>query len=84
MLRRDPAVLFGKFEPIEADVPNLKSIVLLPTCGDWTQQERTLEVTGDRSCLATSAADPGTGTSGRIQAKHPGSPHVTGRRLTSN
>ena len=38
--RRDPAVLFGKLEPMEAAVPNLRRIVLLPTCGHWTQQER--------------------------------------------
>jgi pimeloyl-ACP methyl ester carboxylesterase len=38
--RRDPAVLFGKLEPMEAAVPNLRRIVLLPNCGHWTQQER--------------------------------------------
>jgi pimeloyl-ACP methyl ester carboxylesterase len=38
--RRDPAVLFGKLEPMEAAVPSLRRIVLLPTCGHWTQQER--------------------------------------------
>jgi epoxide hydrolase A/B len=38
--RRDPAVLFGKLEPMEATVPNLRRIVLLPGCGHWTQQER--------------------------------------------
>jgi pimeloyl-ACP methyl ester carboxylesterase len=38
--RRDPAVLFGKLEPMEAAVPNLRRIVLLPGCGHWTQQER--------------------------------------------
>jgi pimeloyl-ACP methyl ester carboxylesterase len=38
--RRDPAVLFGKLEPMEAAVPNLRRIVLLPSCGHWTQQER--------------------------------------------
>jgi pimeloyl-ACP methyl ester carboxylesterase len=38
--RRDPAVLFGKLEPMEAAVPNLRRIVLLPDCGHWTQQER--------------------------------------------
>lgn len=38
--RRDPAVLFGKLEPMEAAVPNLRRIVLLPACGHWTQQER--------------------------------------------
>jgi pimeloyl-ACP methyl ester carboxylesterase len=37
--RRDPAVLFGKLEPMEAAVPNLRRIVLLPNCGHWTQQE---------------------------------------------
>jgi pimeloyl-ACP methyl ester carboxylesterase len=38
--RRDPAVLFGKLEPMETAVPNLRRIVLLPDCGHWTQQER--------------------------------------------
>jgi pimeloyl-ACP methyl ester carboxylesterase len=38
--RRDPAVLFGRLEPMEAAVPNLRRIVLLPNCGHWTQQER--------------------------------------------
>jgi len=38
--RRDPAVLFGKLEPMEPAVPNLRRIVLLPNCGNWTQQER--------------------------------------------
>ena len=38
--RRDPAMLFGKLEPMEAAVPNLRRIVLLPNCGHWTQQER--------------------------------------------
>jgi len=35
--RRDPAVLFGKLEPMETAVPNLRRIVLLPNCGHWTQ-----------------------------------------------
>ncbi|HZD71481.1 MAG TPA: alpha/beta hydrolase [Actinomycetes bacterium] len=38
--RRDPAMLFGKLEPMESAVPNLRRIVLLPNCGHWTQQER--------------------------------------------
>ncbi len=42
--RRDPAVLFGKLEPMEAAVPNLRRIVLLPNCGHWTQQERAGDV----------------------------------------
>jgi pimeloyl-ACP methyl ester carboxylesterase len=42
--RRDPAVLFGKLEPMEAAVPNLRRIVLLPDCGHWTQQERPEDV----------------------------------------
>jgi pimeloyl-ACP methyl ester carboxylesterase len=45
--RRDPAVLFGKLEPMEAAVPNLQKIVLLPNCGHWTQQERPLEVNAE-------------------------------------
>jgi pimeloyl-ACP methyl ester carboxylesterase len=42
--RRDPAVLFGKLEPMEAAVPNLRRIVLFPNCGHWTQQERPADV----------------------------------------
>jgi pimeloyl-ACP methyl ester carboxylesterase len=42
--RRDPAVLFGKLEPMEAAVANLRRIVLLPGCGHWTQQERPRDV----------------------------------------
>jgi pimeloyl-ACP methyl ester carboxylesterase len=42
--RCDPAVLFGKLEPMEAAVPNLRRIVLLPHCGHWTQQERPEDV----------------------------------------
>jgi pimeloyl-ACP methyl ester carboxylesterase len=42
--RRDSAVLFGKFEPMEAAVPKLRKIVLLPNCGHWTQQERPTDV----------------------------------------
>jgi pimeloyl-ACP methyl ester carboxylesterase len=37
----------GKFEPMEAAVPNLRRIVLLPRCGHWTQQERPLDVSGE-------------------------------------
>jgi pimeloyl-ACP methyl ester carboxylesterase len=42
--RRDPAVIFGKLEPMEAAVPNLRRIVFLPNCGHWTQQERPEDV----------------------------------------
>ncbi len=45
--RRDSAVLFGKFEPMEAAVPNLRRIVLLPSCGHWTQQERPRDVNAE-------------------------------------
>jgi pimeloyl-ACP methyl ester carboxylesterase len=42
--RGDSAVVFLPFEdlvePMEAAVPNLDQIVLLPGCGHWTQQER--------------------------------------------
>jgi pimeloyl-ACP methyl ester carboxylesterase len=40
---RDSAVIFGgldAFHAIEAPVPHLRQIVLLPGCGHWTQQER--------------------------------------------
>jgi len=45
--RRDPAVLFGKFEPMESAVPKLRRMILLPNCGHWTQQERPLDVNGE-------------------------------------
>jgi pimeloyl-ACP methyl ester carboxylesterase len=41
------AVMFGSFEPMEAAVPNLRKIVLLPACGHWTQQERPAEVNAE-------------------------------------
>jgi pimeloyl-ACP methyl ester carboxylesterase len=45
--RRDSAVLFGRLEPMEAAVPNLRREVLLPGCGHWTQQERPNEVNAE-------------------------------------
>jgi pimeloyl-ACP methyl ester carboxylesterase len=45
--RRDSAVIFGRFEPMEAAVPNLRKIVLLPGCGHWTQQERPAAVNAE-------------------------------------
>ena len=45
--RRDSAVLFGKLEPMEAAVPRLRRIVLLPNCGHWTQQERPRDVNAE-------------------------------------
>jgi pimeloyl-ACP methyl ester carboxylesterase len=45
--RRDSAVMFGSFDPMEAAVPNLRKIVLLPKCGHWTQQERPDEVNAE-------------------------------------
>jgi pimeloyl-ACP methyl ester carboxylesterase len=45
--RRDPAVLFGQIEPMEAAVPSLRRVVLLPNCGHWTQQERPLDVNAE-------------------------------------
>jgi pimeloyl-ACP methyl ester carboxylesterase len=43
---RDPAVMYTLegFGMMEATVPNLRRIVLLPGCGHWTQQERPDEV----------------------------------------
>ena len=38
--RRDSAVIYGSFQPMESAVPNLRKEVLLPGCGHWTQQER--------------------------------------------
>lgn len=41
--RRDSALIFfdyGVFDAMEAAVPNLRKIVLLPGVGHWTQQER--------------------------------------------
>ena len=45
--RRDPAVLFGNLEPMEAAVPRLRRMVLLPRCGHWTQQERPDDVNSE-------------------------------------
>jgi pimeloyl-ACP methyl ester carboxylesterase len=45
--RRDSAVLYGRFDPMESVVPNLRRIVLLPGCGHWTQQERSEDVTAE-------------------------------------
>jgi pimeloyl-ACP methyl ester carboxylesterase len=47
--RRDSALRFagGFVEPMEAGVPNLRKIVLLPGCGHWTQQERPDDVNAE-------------------------------------
>ncbi|HLH21810.1 MAG TPA: alpha/beta hydrolase [Chloroflexota bacterium] len=45
--RRDSAVIYGRFEPMEAAVPKLRRIVLLPGCGHWTQQERPADVNAE-------------------------------------
>jgi pimeloyl-ACP methyl ester carboxylesterase len=44
--RRDPAVMYTLegLGVMEAAVPNLRKIVLLPGCGHWAQQERPEEV----------------------------------------
>jgi pimeloyl-ACP methyl ester carboxylesterase len=47
--RRDSVTRFvGEFiEPMEAAVPNLRKVVLLPGCGHWTQQERADDVNAE-------------------------------------
>jgi pimeloyl-ACP methyl ester carboxylesterase len=42
--KRDPAVIFGRFDPMIAAAPNLRKIIFLPECGHWTQQERPKDV----------------------------------------
>jgi pimeloyl-ACP methyl ester carboxylesterase len=37
---RDSAVHAHGLEAMKASVPNLRRIVLLPSCGHWTQQKR--------------------------------------------
>jgi pimeloyl-ACP methyl ester carboxylesterase len=46
--RRDTILRFvGDFAPMEAAVPNVRRIVLLPGCGHWTQQERPADVNAE-------------------------------------
>ena len=47
--RRDPAVMYTMeaLPAMEAMVPDLRRIVLLPGCGHWTQQERPDEVNAE-------------------------------------
>jgi pimeloyl-ACP methyl ester carboxylesterase len=37
---RDSAVRFGNLEGMQAALPKLRKVVLLPDCGHWVQQER--------------------------------------------
>jgi pimeloyl-ACP methyl ester carboxylesterase len=45
--KRDAAVVFGRFDPMIAAVPNLRKIVFLENCGHWIQQERPSEVNSE-------------------------------------
>lgn len=54
--RKDPAVVFGQFDPMIAAVPELRRIVFLPGCGHWVQQERADEVNAELIAFARSAA----------------------------
>jgi pimeloyl-ACP methyl ester carboxylesterase len=40
----EAAVRFGSLEPMKGTMPNLKKTIVLPGCGHWLQQERTMEV----------------------------------------
>ena len=41
---RDPVLGFTKMDAMRTDVPNLRKVAMLPSCGHWTQQERPDEV----------------------------------------
>lgn len=40
----DSAYHFGSLDPMYANVPGLRDVVVMPGCGHWTQQERAREV----------------------------------------
>jgi pimeloyl-ACP methyl ester carboxylesterase len=40
----DSAYRFSSLDPMRANVPGLRKIVVMPGCGHWTQQERSHEV----------------------------------------
>ena len=42
---RDCSVIFGSVEPMKTALPNLRKLVILPSCGHWVQEERPKEVT---------------------------------------
>ena len=44
---RDSAVRFSSLEPMRAAVPNLRTLVIIPGCGHWIQQERPAEVNAE-------------------------------------
>ncbi len=44
---RDSAVRFGNLEGMKAALPQLRKVVLLPSCGHWVQQERPREVNAE-------------------------------------
>lgn len=44
---RDGVLAFTSLEPMKANVPNLRKVVILPGCGHWTQQERPAEVNAE-------------------------------------
>ncbi len=44
---RDGVIAFTSTEPMKANVPDLRKLVMLPGCGHWTQQERPAEVNAE-------------------------------------
>src|SRR5262249_41071864 len=42
--KREPAIMFGQFDPMISAVPRLRAIMFLETCGHWVQQECATEV----------------------------------------
>jgi pimeloyl-ACP methyl ester carboxylesterase len=42
--KKDPPVMFGKFDPMISAVPKLRKIIFMESCGHWIQQERAAEV----------------------------------------
>ena len=44
---RDGVLAFSRLEPMKANVPKLRKVVILPGCGHWTQQERPAEVNAE-------------------------------------
>ncbi len=41
---RDGVIAFTNMDPMKANVPHLRDVLMLPGCGHWTQQERPAEV----------------------------------------
>lgn len=62
--KSDPPVVFGKFDPMIAAVPNLRKIIFLQNCGHWIQQECAAEV--NQELIEFLKDETGTEKSGRF------------------